>query len=888
MAVMTSPAFDKAPFEGKALPAPSTATMALDSDINGVAPNIEDLFDDPDSKPNDPSARPVRTESLPEPTLNGNHTVDDKVASSDLATAPITNISSGIASVAQFTPDHANSLFNGSEVAAPTSITSAVEAPTSDVRQDTVSILAAHEADLTKVAAPDITDEMDVSQGVSLASVANENVMDTSGDLLAVTATELPELAGNEATDISAVVESTKPQQDLNIRTQIIAQSPPHIPFTQSPTSADQEMAEAPSSGKVRSREDDDEEGAPSAKRTKTDEELEVTAQFKVPEIPTQKDQVAGNGTTDSAEQSIIQSAVSAGEWPTTPMTKAQNKFLLERVRNTKKIKVAYAFKDPVDAVALGIPQYFDIIKDRMDLSTMETKLKEDKYPSVLEFMKDLDLIINNSITFNTMDHPITQAGLNMRAYFIKGMNKMPKADTEEPHQKKPKKPTVATSTKPRRESRTSTLPAKSPTVAAVTAVSPQSTWPLNSDGTPLIRRDSSSANDRPKREIHRPPPKDLPYNSVKPKKKKYQLELKFCESVVSEMVKPKYARFAYPFLKPVDPVALNIPQYLKIIKKPMDLGTIEKNLKDGGYQSAKDFKSDVDLMFQNCYKFNPETDDVYKMGKMFQELFNSLWNEKQTWMEQHAPVSEAPSPASDDSEDDAEEEEEEEEDQSQAQIKAIQQQIAQLNETAQALLQSKAAKRPSPKAPTKKASKNAKPTTKSRKSSTLVPPPKVTTKVKARSKPPPPLTFGQKQEISDGISTLGDADMRKAVQIIRNGCPHLAHVNDDEMEIDMDEIGDDCLRELLKFIKSVRGPKAAADDDFEPQRNATKSAAATKPRKNKPMGKKEQEENIRKIQDQLKNFDTGASGSDQSPPAIQNDESSDDDEDSGSESEEE
>jgi bromodomain-containing factor 1 len=145
---------------------------------------------------------------------------------------------------------------------------------------------------------------------------------------------------------------------------------------------------------------------------------------------------------------------------------------------------------------------------------------------------------------------------------------------------------------------------------------------------------------------------------------------------------------------------------------------------------------------------------------------------------------------------------------------------------------------------------------------------------------------------------------MRKAVQIIRNGCPHLANVNDDEMELDMDEINDECLRELFKFIKSIRGPKGGfvADDDFEPPRQLSKQTTS-RPKKNKPMGKTEQEDNMRKIQEKLQSFQGGASGSSQSPTgkllvnarddseltcAAHDDASSDDDESSGSESEEE
>jgi len=44
------------------------------------------------------------------------------------------------------------------------------------------------------------------------------------------------------------------------------------------------------------------------------------------------------------------------------------------------------------------------------------------------------------------------------------------------------------------------------------------------------------------------------------------------------------------PFLRPVDPIALNIPDYPSIIKEPMDLGTVEKNLLNGFYKTHMEF----------------------------------------------------------------------------------------------------------------------------------------------------------------------------------------------------------------------------------------------------------------------------------------------------------
>ena len=40
------------------------------------------------------------------------------------------------------------------------------------------------------------------------------------------------------------------------------------------------------------------------------------------------------------------------------------------------------------------------------------------------------------------------------------------------------------------------------------------------------------------------------------------------------------------PFLHPVDPIALGIPDYLQIITQPMDLSTIENKLKNNDYST--------------------------------------------------------------------------------------------------------------------------------------------------------------------------------------------------------------------------------------------------------------------------------------------------------------
>ena len=64
--------------------------------------------------------------------------------------------------------------------------------------------------------------------------------------------------------------------------------------------------------------------------------------------------------------------------------------------------------------------------------------------------------------------------------------------------------------------------------------------------------------------------------------------------------------------MKPVDPVALNIPDYFDIIKQPMDLGTIQKNIENHILTSKEEFAAAVQLVFSNAVLYNKPQDDVY------------------------------------------------------------------------------------------------------------------------------------------------------------------------------------------------------------------------------------------------------------------------------------
>jgi hypothetical protein len=80
--------------------------------------------------------------------------------------------------------------------------------------------------------------------------------------------------------------------------------------------------------------------------------------------------------------------------------------------------------------------------------------------------------------------------------------------------------------------------------------------------------------------------------------------------------------QFAWPFQQPVDANKLNLPDYHKIIKQPMDLGTIKKRLENNYYWKAKEAIDDFQTMFDNCYIYNKPGEDVVVMAQSLEKVF--------------------------------------------------------------------------------------------------------------------------------------------------------------------------------------------------------------------------------------------------------------------------
>ena len=69
--------------------------------------------------------------------------------------------------------------------------------------------------------------------------------------------------------------------------------------------------------------------------------------------------------------------------------------------------KHGWVFKDAVDPVELGIPDYFDIVEHPLDLTLVANKLEDGAYKDMASFELDTKLVFENAILFNGEDSDV-------------------------------------------------------------------------------------------------------------------------------------------------------------------------------------------------------------------------------------------------------------------------------------------------------------------------------------------------------------------------------------------------------------------------------------------------------------------------------------------------
>jgi len=337
---------------------------------------------------------------------------------------------------------------------------------------------------------------------------------------------------------------------------------------------------------------------------------------------------------------------------------------------NIRKHKHAWPFQKPVNPSELGLPDYFDVVKRPMDLSAIKKKLDRNEYSQGSEALADFELMFSNCYLYNKPTDDVTLMCQEVESFFKQLVKKVPEPEVEmapaEPASvakvpkqavvvtapasgggsgggakstpKKAKKAKKAKKTKKAKKAKKQRPPpvakvemdkgemedaAKSrlnagpatttTTVAAASALSghPPAEQPILKQGRRGIKRPDITVQENDKK---------------RPRKRKRWWS--GCKQFVDFLFMKKHEKFAFPFYDPVDHVALKLTDYTKIIKIPMDMSSIRKKLEADQYAEYKDVYSDLKLMFENCYLYNPPNDNIVKLAKTLEVVAEKRWKE--------------------------------------------------------------------------------------------------------------------------------------------------------------------------------------------------------------------------------------------------------------------
>ncbi|KAH9892979.1 histone acetyltransferase GCN5-like protein [Xylariomycetidae sp. FL2044] len=104
---------------------------------------------------------------------------------------------------------------------------------------------------------------------------------------------------------------------------------------------------------------------------------------------------------------------------------------LLHLLNDLQNHQSAWPFLNPVNKD--DVADYYEVIKEPMDLSTMETKLEADQYGTPEEFIKDARLIFDNCRRYNNESTPYAKSANKLEKYMWAQIKQIPEWSHLEP-----------------------------------------------------------------------------------------------------------------------------------------------------------------------------------------------------------------------------------------------------------------------------------------------------------------------------------------------------------------------------------------------------------------------------------------------------------------------
>lgn len=553
-------------------------------------------------------------------------------------------------------------------------------------------------------------------------------------------------------------------------------------------------------------------------------------------------------------------------------------------IKSLWKHQFSWPFRQPVDAARLNLPDYYKIIKNPMDLSTVKKRLENNYYWKAMECVEDFNTLFTNCYMYNRPGDDIVLMAQGLEKLFLEKVAKMPQDEFEI---------SALTTKAPLKGGRKSTAVLKRPPSPVsevvfqqtVTVIPPNAlhtipSAPLSAQLAAKLKNgvkrkadtttpsassitscESSPCVTNPKvlklfsrrgsgRPI-KPPRKDLPESPPQHqvgRRTKLSERLKYCNVILKEMFAKKHSAYAWPFYKPVDAKALGLLDYHEIIHQPMDMSTIKKKMEAREYTDALQFAADVRIMFSNCYKYNPPSHEVVAMARKLQDVFEFRFSKIPDELRNSAPFSSqnrvkkerAHGPSSSESSDsessspseNSSDTEEDEEERVQR-LASLEEQLNAVREQLQLLTQTPLLK-PKKREKSKKKRKKERESSK-RKGEELKKPAKIQKRSSSKSSGRKesraydseeemntlPMSYEEKRQLSLDINKLPGDKLGKVVNIIKAREPLLRDTDPEEIEIDFETLKPSTLRALECYVVACLQKKPKETDKKKLQKKS-------------------------------------------------------------------
>ncbi|KAI9670279.1 MAG: hypothetical protein M1831_006493 [Alyxoria varia] len=258
------------------------------------------------------------------------------------------------------------------------------------------------------------------------------------------------------------------------------------------------------------------------------------------------------------------------------------------------------------------LPDYYDVIKEPIALSTIKAKLNTRQYEKFPEFVRDFALVPHNAQVYNRSDAGAYQDALDIQLVLEVELKKLVQS----------KVVTVEEATLPY----LGEIPAQddiSPVgegdddedeeddEESDDSTRPRKRGPGRPRRGSVVRGREDAVDERKRR--GRPPRVDTPFEAR-------------IKNILKALKKHRDANGDLPirnFERLPDKTVM--PEYYNEIQKPMAVDTIKRKLKRKKYNSVEQFLSDTNIMFENAKSYNEDNSAIFNDAVELQEYCQSV-----------------------------------------------------------------------------------------------------------------------------------------------------------------------------------------------------------------------------------------------------------------------